>query len=304
MNCNFRYLLLDMRTLNLIAASLLLCLFLSLFTAEAFEVVVKDSDIKPYNETVEGFKSACGCTVREFVLSDTDALESALRSHPSAIVAVGTESFRKIRRIKSVPVIYAMVIPSEIEDLSPNNLSGVSMEIAPGTYIAAIAEVFPTAKRVGVLFDTSSTDNIVRASSAARDRGITLVSEIVNDPRRVPELMYELRNKIDVLWLPPNATITNPELINYLMLFSFQHNLPIFSFSKKIVLLGAVAALIVSPNDIGAQAGEMTQRLLRGVKGPLREYANKSRLVVNRTIAAKIGVMINDKVSGHVETVE
>jgi len=290
----------------LLTAALLLCLLTVPVIAEAFDVlVVKDAEIKPYHDAIEGFKSACGCQVREIELSDIEALERAVKDRPAAVVAVGTESFRRVSRLRTIPVIYAMVIPSETADLSADNLSGVSMEIAPDSYLSAIAELFPAAKRVGILFDPFYTGSFVQdASSAARDRGLTLVLKSVRDPRSVPARVDELRDKIDVLWLLPDATVSNPDSVEYVMLYSFQHNLPIFSFSRKTVSLGAVAALHVSPHDMGAQAGEITRRLLQGAKGPVRAYAQYPRMIVNRKVAAKIGVKINDKITGYAETVD
>jgi len=306
MNIIFRYIHFNKTKLLLIAASLLVRLFLSPSFANAFEVlVVKDSNIKPYLDAVAGFKSSCSCTVKEVALSDIDALEKAVRAHPDAVVAVGTESFRKVRRIKSIPVVYTMVVPSEAEDISADNLSGVSMAFTAGDYFNAIAEAFPAAKRVGVLFDPARTGALVReASRAAGKKGLTLVTAEVSDPRRLPELLNEIRGKIDLLWLPPDPTFSNSASIEHLMLFAFQNKLPIFSFSKKIVSLGAVAALSVDPRNMGAQAGEMARCLLQGEQGPFLEHPKRPRLIVNRKIAEKIGVAINDEAMRHAETVE
>lgn len=306
MNLILRLIFCNKQKTVLRTAALLVCLLAAPVLAQTGEViVVKDSGIKPYWEAVDGFKSACGCLVREIESSDIEALERAVKARPDAVVAVGTESFRRLKKIKTIPVIYTMVIPSETADLSAENLSGVSMELDPALYLSAIAELFPAAKRIGVLFDPSYTGAFVQdAFSAASDKGITLVLRTVRDPRSVPVRFEELRNKIDVLWLLPDATVSNPDTVEYLMLASFQHNLPIFSFSRKTVSLGAIAALSVSPHDMGAQAGALTRRLMQGEKGPLRAYAQGPRMVVNKKVAAKIGVKINGKIAGYAETVD
>jgi putative ABC transport system substrate-binding protein len=290
----------------LFTAALLWCLFVSTHRAAAYEVIiVKDADIKPYREAIEGFKSSCGCIVKELDLSDTEALERAVKARPDAVVAVGTDSFWRVKRIKTIPVIYTMVVPSDTTDRFQNNVSGVSMEIAPEAYLTAIVEVFPSAKRVGVLFDPTFTNAVVlKVTSEAHTRGIKLAAKIVLDASDVPALLDELHGKIDVLWMPPGASFANAETVEYLMLYSFQNNLPIFSFSKKMASLGAVAALYVSPHDMGAQAGEMTRRLVQGEKGPVREYAKHTHVIVNRKVAAKLGVKINAEISGRVETME
>ena len=292
----------------LLTAALLLYLFVSPALAPAKEVVViKDIEIKPYRDAIEGFKSACGCVVRELELSDAGALEEAVEARPDAVVAVGTEAFRKVKTIKNIPVIYIMVMPSEADAsaLSADNVSGVSMDIAPETYLTAIAGLFPGAKRIGVLSDPAHTGLFVQeAAAVARGWGIGLVVKTIRDPRQVPVFLDELRDNVDVLWMLPDSTLVNPDTVNYLMLFSFQHDLPVFSFSKRYVSLGAVAALNINPYDMGAQAGEIARRVTHGGKGPIRSYAKHPRLIVNRKVAAKMGVEINNEVAGHAETIE
>jgi ABC-type uncharacterized transport system substrate-binding protein len=88
------------------------------------------------------------------------------------------------------------------------------------------------------------------------------------------------------------------------MLFSFQNNLPVFSFSKKYVKNGAAAALAIDPFDMGAQAGEQYRILSRGGKGPLRAYARSARLIVNRKVIEKMKVQTSSEILRSAEFVE
>lgn len=289
-----------------VVAALQLCLFCVPITVFASDIIlVKDAEIRPYREAIEGFKSSCSCTVRELFLSDADAIEQAIKERPDAIVGVGTRTFRKIRKITNVPLIYTMVMPSEAADSPGDNVSGVSMDIAPEAYLDAITRLFPDAKRIGVLFDPEHTGPFVRDSLAsARARGIALVAKTMRDPRQMPAQLDELRNKVDVLWMLPDETLVTPDTIDYLMLFSFQNNIPVFSFSKKYVQQGAAAALKVTPFDMGVQAGELARMLLQGKEGPLREYARNPRLIVNRKVCTKLGVRLNNDIVHNAENVE
>lgn len=290
----------------LAVAALQLCLFSAPVNAFASDIiVVKDAEIKPYRDAIEGFKSSCNCTVREFYLSDIDAIERAIKERPDAVVAVGTQAFRKLKAIKNVPLIYIMVIPPEMADSLGDNVSGVSMDIAPEAYLDSITGLFPDAKRIGVLFDPEHTGAFVRDSAAsARAKGIMLVKKAIRDPRQMPALLNELRNKVDVLWMLPDETLIDPDTIDYLMLFSFQNNMPLFSFSKKYVEHGAAAALKINPFDMGVQAGELAQVLLQRRGGHLRVYARSPKLIVNRKVCAKLGVRFNDDIVRHAENVE
>jgi putative ABC transport system substrate-binding protein len=294
-----------LRTL-VIAAALALCPFAAPRTALAADVLlVKDADIKPYSDVIQGFKKTCGCSVREINLDDPAAIEQAIKARPAAVVAIGTQTFRKIKAIRNVPIIYVMVMPSEAAEASGGNVSGISMDIDPEIYLDTMTRLFPHAARIGVLFDPEHTGPFVQeAIAAARARGVTLVVKKVRDPQQTPALLEELRGKVDVLWMLPDATLVNSDTINYFMLFSFQNNIPIFTFSEKIVAMGAVAALKIDPADMGAQAGEMAGTLMQGGKVAPRVYARTPHLIVNMKVGAKIGTRLNGEIVRNAEKVE
>jgi putative ABC transport system substrate-binding protein len=156
-----------------------------------------------------------------------------------------------------------------------------------------------------VLFNPDQTGPLVReASVAARQQGISLVLKPVHEPRKALARLDELRGKIDILWMLPDATIMNAEMIDAMLLFSFQQSVPVFSFSEKYVKMGAVAALAIDPQNMGKQAGEMAWSLLQDGKGPLRVYASNPRLIVNSKVGAKLGVRINGELVRNAEKVE
>jgi len=190
------------------------------------------------------------------------------------------------------------VMPSEAALSLRPNISGVSMDISPETYLSTMKELFPKAKKIGLLYDPQHTAAFVaEATKAAHAAGLELVDKQVRDPREIPGLLDRMRGTIDVLWMVPDATIASAEAVDYLLHFSFQNSVPIFSFSKKYVEMGAVAALDVDPYDMGAQAGEIVNRLKAGKTGAIRAWARASHLTVNSNVAAKMGLKIKDDIT-------
>ena len=219
----------------LLGTTLLLCLFTAPLSEASDVILIKDSEIKPYRDAIEGFKSTCNCSVKELDLADLDAVERAITAGPDAVVAVGTRAFRRTRAITHLPVIYTMVMPSETTNRRSSNVSGVSMNISPESYLSTIAALFPGAKRIGLLFDPEHSGPFVeQAVGAASAKGVTLVTRKLHDPRQAPELLERMKGKVDILWMLPDATVVNAETIDHLMLFSFRNNIPLFSFSGKI----------------------------------------------------------------------
>jgi putative ABC transport system substrate-binding protein len=274
--------------------------------AESFEIiVVKSADLKPYDEVLRGIRDSCDCTVRELKLQNGEGSENIIKKSPDAVIAIGTSVFKKVREIKGLAVIYTMVMPSETAGPLRPNISGVSMDNDPAEAISAMREVFPKVKRIGVLYDPRYTAAFVgEAAKEADAAGVALVVKQVHDAHDVPRLVEEMRNKIDILWMLPDQTVITTAVVDYLLQFSFQHNVPMFSFADKYVEMGAVAALVVDPYAIGVQAGEIVKTLSSGRKDAIRVYARSPHLTINTKVAAKMGLKIRDEILKRANTIE
>ena len=289
-------------------AFLSICLFvvllLNAFHAEASGiVVVQSADIKPYNEALEGFTRSCSCDIRQVIhvreLGSADVSAQLLRDNPEGIFVVGIDALSRVKNIDNVPVVYAMVPDWRSSDAYGRNVSGVNMYIPPQEYLSAIRKVFPQARRIGVLYDPGRLEQFMReAVSAAKDMGFDLVMKKVHRPGDVPSLIEGMRNKIDVYWMLPDTMVVNKESVEFLLLFSFQNRVPVFSFSRKFVEMGAVAGLNMKPFDMGGQAGEIMKKLLseKGVRSPIRVNARQPSLMINGKVARKLGITIREEI--------
>jgi putative ABC transport system substrate-binding protein len=258
-------------------------------------IVVKSADLKPYREVLRGFKDSCGCPVEELQVRGREDREKILLKSPDAVVAIGTSVFKLARDIKDIPVIYTMAMPSETSSIRQPNISGVSMDLSPEAYLTAMRELFSRVTRIGILYDPQNTGAYVSdAAQAAQAAGIELVTKQVRDASKIPAALDELQGKIDVLWMLPDPAVATDETVELLLRFSFQHAVPVFSFAKKYVEMGAVASLDVDPYNMGVQAAEILSRVAAGHSGAMRVYARKSHLSINRNVAAKMGLKIKD----------
>jgi putative ABC transport system substrate-binding protein len=276
---------------------IILLFLLPAITSQANDVVVlKSANIKPYDDALKGFRSSCGCNVLE-VNPGQVGTGNIGGFEADMVLAIGMDALSRAQTVTDLPVIYAMVLPSQFPGQMNKNVSGVSMEIRPAKFLGTIQEIFPDARRVGIIYDPRHSDSFIRkALSAAKERGIRLVLKEAGIPSEVPSLVDAMRGKIDVFWMLPDVTVTTPETVKYLLLFSFRNNVPVFSFSGKYVEMGALAALNIVPFDIGVQAGEIAKKLSnrRNNGMPMRVDARKTELSVNRTVARKLGIRISD----------
>jgi putative ABC transport system substrate-binding protein len=259
-------------------------------------LVVKSADLKPYRDALRGFEDASACEVRVVQAENGDLPEQLRHGPPDVVVAIGTTAFRKVKALKDLPIVYLMVVSSEVDRALAPNISGVSMDIAPAASLETIKEVFPTAKRVGLLYDPRHTQTFADESMrAARTAGIELTARQVYEPSAIMAALGEMQGRMDVLWMLPDPTVAAEETVDYLLRFSIQHSLPIFTFSRKYVEMGAIASLDMDPYDMGVQAGGIADRVAAG-SGALRAYARTARLSINAKAAKKMGLKIRDEV--------
>jgi putative ABC transport system substrate-binding protein len=264
--------------------------------------VVQSADIRPFDEARDGFESTCGCTIAEVIVTGSDRADVAgtiRRMNPDGVLAIGLDALARMQTIRDIPLFYTMTAGTGHPFQEFKNLSGVSMFISPERQLQAIKEMFPDAKRIGLIYDPRHTASLLeRAVQYAKSHSIEIIAKKADTTRAVLPLLEELKGKIDVFIMLPDVTVTNRETIDNMLLFSFRNRVPIFTFSEKYVEMGALAALIVNPFDLGAQTGEIVRKRLEGRSqgGSTRAYARQQVLLINPKIAQKLGIAIPEAI--------
>ena len=265
-------------------------------------VVVQSADIRPFDEARDGFESTCGCTIAEVIVTGSDRADVAgtiRRMNPDGVLAMGLDALARVQSIRDIPLFYTLTAGTGHPFQEFKNLSGVSMFISPERQLQAIKEMFPDAKRIGLIYDPRHTASLLeRAVQYANAHSIEIIAKKAHTTRAVLPLLEELKGKIDVFIMLPDVTVTNRETIDNMLLFSFRNRVPIFTFSEKYVEMGALAALIVNPFDLGAQTGEIVRKRLEGRSqgGSTRAYARQQVLLINPKIAQKLGIAIPEAI--------
>jgi len=274
----------------------------SLLSAEEI-VVVKSSDIKPYNDALEGFKRTCMCTVRELNLPITghnNIQKKILEIGPDAVLAIGMGALNSVGKIDNLPIFYTM-----LTELTPEftekrkKYSGTNMDVLPETYLSYMARLFPKAKTVGIIYSKRNTGQFVNdALAISNSNGFEIIAREVSTPARVPAVIESMKGKIDIFWMLPDPEVITSETVNSILLFSFQNNVPVFSFSNKYVKMGALASLSVDPFALGSLTGALVAKKLD--KGVVENHVHirpqKVLLSVNRKVAAKFGFPLSDEI--------
>jgi len=279
--------------LTFITASILLLLT---GIAEAHHILVlQGSRNKPFREAMRGFARACPHKTFKIVLSESKRIkvsEYLRKDNPRLIVAVGADALEQVKLIRDIPIVYLMVLdPSQIVP-EASNITGVMMKPPLSQQLDLIRRALPNATKIGVLYDPTRLASFVkRAIEATNPLGLELVVREVRSPHEVPGVLQRLRGEIDALWMLPDPSVVTPETTECLLLFSGENRVPVITFSRKYLDMGAMLALDIDPYDLGRQAGEMACRIFQGadVRTIPRSDARKVVIRVNQNVARRLG---------------
>ncbi|HDH10940.1 MAG TPA: ABC transporter substrate-binding protein, partial [Nitrospirae bacterium] len=263
---------------------------------------VQSVNIKPYNNALAGFKSVCDCKVKSFIVSEmqeSDIAEKVKKAKPDVIIAIGIDAFERVRMIKDIPIVYLMVLNPRTMPSKDNNITGVSMNIAPEKQLKLLKQALPGIKRIGLLYDPAWTGNFVKkAKLAAPATGIKIIAREIRNSKDYPSLLESMEGEVNAFWMLPDLTAVTPETVEFLFLCSMKSGVPVITFSDKYLSMGALMSFDIDAYDIGKQAGEMVKEILSGtgINNIARTDARKINLTINRRIAKKQGIKISDEI--------
>jgi putative ABC transport system substrate-binding protein len=262
-------------------------------------VVVQSGEVKPFGEAVRGFERTCDAHLQRIIISQWqggDVVREIKWRRPDVVLAVGGNALSRVKSIKDIPIVYVMVLNPHLSLSGEENITGVSMNIPPNRQLQALVQTLPRAKRVGLLYDPEKTGSLVEeARQAAREMDIVLTAKAIRHAGDAAPCAVEMKGDIDVFWMLPDVTVMTPETVEFLLLFSMKYRIPLLAFSEKYLDMGAFISTGIDAFDMGAQAGEMANKILSGrqVKHVQQALARKYVVSTNLMIAGKLGIGLN-----------
>jgi len=270
--------------------------------ADCSVLAVMGTRLPPYEAALDGFRAVSPCAVRTLVLAETDRFFSLPRevsaTRPTAVLAVGPAALRASAGIRSEPVVYTMVLePERFLGKARGNIRGVRMVVDPEEQLQIFARSLPGIRHIGLVYDPEHSESLVRRALAAAPKvGLLVTARGVPDRREVIKAVHRLMDEpVDALWLLPDRTVVSDETIEYIFLLSVEHGVPVLSFSKKHVAMGALLSMSVAVDAarMGRQAAVVLGEAIGGAsrdRGPL--YARRGEILINFHVARALSVRV------------
>lgn len=274
--------------------------------AEPRVLSVQGIRAQPYEEALAGFRETCDADLAQLILEEGfDLQERVAEVQPELLLAVGPEALARVRDLE-LPVVYVMVFSPSLVLTDAPNVTGVSMNFPQEAQLGLMHEAFPHAKSLGMLYDPSRTAAIAAESAEAAERvGLSIRQIAVFSSVAVRTALAALKG-VDLLWLLPDLTVTRPEAVELMALFSLENQVPLIAFSDKYLKYGAAMSIGIDSRDIGRQGGEMAKRILSGVSpATIAPVPPRTAVIsVNLKVADKLGLTIAEGIVRRARVVE
>jgi putative tryptophan/tyrosine transport system substrate-binding protein len=299
------------RSIIFSAVAAVLIIFSSLVTgvgaAEKIAVLVSSKDA-PFEEALKGFQ---GLLDKAAVQADYEVhrLEGSAAKASQAAQAVKKSGARlvltlgslatdaAVKEIPDIPIVACMVLRTDGLKKSPN-VTGVGLEFSLEVQTSWLQVLLPTAKSVGVLYNPD--ENKMRVEAANRimqNMGLKLVAQEVRSPQDVPAALEGLTKKVNVLWGVADTIAMTPQTAKNVLPFSVQNNIPLIAPSPTWVKAGALYALEWDYADVGAQAGDMAVKILKGAPPAMIPTASPRKVyyALNLKTAQQMNIKFSDQ---------
>lgn len=257
---------------------------------QGFVDALKENGITDVDvQNASGESTNCSTIVGNFVADGVDLImANATPALQAASAATDT-----IPVLGTSITVYDVVLGGSV----PKNVSGTT-DLAPlDEQASMIKELFPDAKKVGILFcsaEANSQYQVDKISEFLKEDGIETVNYVFNDSNDITAVTEKaVSDKVDVIYIPTdNTAAANTQAIANVVLPA---GIPVFAGEEGVCTGCGVATLTISYYDIGFKTGEMAADiLLNGADISTMEIESAPQFVkkFNKTNAEKLGITI------------
>jgi putative ABC transport system substrate-binding protein len=263
-------------------------------------VILVDGSVAQYEQTAKAVKARVKGAVTTIDLTKADdAAAAAQEREPRVIVAIGQKALAAVSgRVTTTPIVYATVLYPEKHGLTGDNVTGVPLEVPAAAQLGRFKTVAPRVKRVGVLYSKDSGALVEEATAAAKGLGLSIVARAVTSSSGVGAALDEIIDRIDALWLLPDAQIVSKDVFAYLLRATLDAGIPLFGFLEGFTQAGALASISPDYDDIGARAGDLANTIAAADAGqgtlPAKAYSSGA-LSINLKTAQRLGLDVADE---------
>lgn len=267
--------------------------------------VMKSEGNFPVDDILTGFKSVMqqhNIHIELIAIENSHEIDKTLnliaRINPDMLLCIGGNALEKAALLSKIPKVYVMITSENAKPwMERNDISGVTLDIAPAQQFRIIRQAMPASKRIGVLYDPQYNQKMIEeAKKAAAAAGFSLVAQPVSSIRDIPLALQKLENNMDVLWSIYDQTAYTSETTRYILLQSLRKKIPVIGLSPHFAKAGALLAIYGDYPDMGQQIALQAIAISKGAERvPQMSRPRKVRIAINEKVGRLFDINFSDQ---------
>ncbi len=231
------------------------------------------------------------------------ALERMVETEVDLIFTAGTPTgvaAHRITKNTNIPVVFGVIadpiVAGVMTDLTRpgGNMTGVKLSQNQARRLELLLEMAPSSKRIFVPYnpdDSAGSSAVAQVHELALELGVEIVEGLAHNDDEVTELLNNVPENIDAIFLVPDSTVNGR--LHDLLAMAFDHKLPVSGPSTIQVEKGALTTYGFVHHEVGAQAARIADQVLKGADpAELPVETAEFFLVINQLTAEAIGLEI------------
>ncbi|MGF7060169.1 ABC transporter substrate-binding protein [Brassicibacter mesophilus] len=237
----------------------------------------------------------------DIALTSTIA-QNFVSQNKDLILAISTPSAQSAKNSTSeIPILFTAVTDPVAAGLvkeinSPRgNITGTS-DLSPIIKELELGQMlFPNAKNVGVMFNTSEVNSQVQldmAKEAAKELSLNIIEIPVTNTSEIEAALSSKIKQVDYLFLPSDNLVASS--LPMIAKIATDNKIGIIGVDEPMIKSGALACEGVDFYRLGHQTGLMAVDIIEGkeIKDIPVSTLKETQLIINEDVAKKLGVEI------------
>ena len=184
-------------------------------------------------------------------------------------------------------------------DKPDQNATGTSNAIPIDEMFKLSEQLTPGCKTYGLIYCTSEVNSLTTIDSAKAymdANGLAYEEAVVTNSGEVQQAAQSLIGKVDALFIPNDSVVQTA--LPVVAEIAREAQIPVYGSSAVMVASGAFATISISDTQIGAITADMSDAYLKGtaIADIPAVVVSDFTMVINRTTAEAIGIMLSDDV--------
>lgn len=253
--------------------------------------------VRGFNEYLKKENITANLKIYQFNPGDETIVRQIRSLNPTLILTLGTAATKFIsEKITDIPIVFSMILDPWGSSITSKHIVGAALDVPAKIQLEYLKAVVPKLKRVGVVYNPSESEFIVREGiQAANELGFTLNTYPVNSTGEIPKIA---NLTIDALWIIPDSLVCQPAILKRILHSSIKERIPVIGFSRLFARAGALLALSCDLEDTGRQAGEIALRIVKGENYSRLQIIRprKVKVYINKLVADRLGIDIPEHI--------